>query len=133
MGNLSWQVPSQSDPTFEKPYSEATAQLIDEEARALVQASYDRTMALLTEKRAECELVAQKLLEQEVLSRDDMVELLGPRPFEEKSTYEEFVEGTGDMDEDTSLPPGLQDVFGEKPPPPEPAVACEDGATASRK
>ena len=53
--------------------------------------------------------MAEKLLEKEVLNRDDMVELLGPRPFEEKHTYEQFVAGTGSEEEDIELPAGLKD------------------------
>nr|XP_046251229.1 AFG3-like protein 1 isoform X2 [Scatophagus argus] len=109
VGQVSFDLPRQGEMVMEKPYSEATAELIDEEVRELVDRAYQRTVQLIEDKKELVEMVGKRLLEREVLDKADMVELLGPRPFEEKSTYEEFVEGTGSFEEDTSLPEGLRD------------------------
>ncbi|XP_069757327.1 mitochondrial inner membrane m-AAA protease component AFG3L2-like isoform X2 [Narcine bancroftii] len=109
LGQVSFDLPRQGDVLVEKPYSESTAQIIDEEVRSLIGAASQRTFMLLNKKRQEVEKVAERLLEKEVLDKTDMVDLLGPRPFTEKSTYEEFVEGTGSFEEDTTLPEGLKD------------------------
>ncbi|XP_053343075.1 AFG3-like protein 2 [Clarias gariepinus] len=114
VGQLSFDLPRRGDMVMEKPYSEATAELIDQEVRELVDKAYQTTLTLIKEKRDLVEKVGKRLLEKEVLDKADMVELLGPRPFEEKSTYEEFVEGTGSLEEDTSLPEGLKDWNTEK-------------------
>uniref|UniRef100_A0A4W3HBV4 AAA+ ATPase domain-containing protein n=1 Tax=Callorhinchus milii TaxID=7868 RepID=A0A4W3HBV4_CALMI len=109
VGQVSFDLPRQGEMALEKPYSEATARLIDEEVRTLINMAYEKTLTLLTEKRSDVQKVAVRLLEKEVLDKADLLELLGPRPFAEKSTYEEFVEGTGSLEEDTSLPEGLKD------------------------
>uniref|UniRef100_A0A4W4HC01 AAA+ ATPase domain-containing protein n=1 Tax=Electrophorus electricus TaxID=8005 RepID=A0A4W4HC01_ELEEL len=106
VGQVSFDLPRQGEMVLEKPYSEATARLIDTEVRILISTAYQRTIHRLS---AFDHQVALRLLEKEVLDKNDMVELLGQRPFAEKSTYEEFVEGTGGMDEDTTLPDGLKD------------------------
>ncbi|KAM4572500.1 mitochondrial inner membrane m-AAA protease component AFG3L1 isoform 2-T2 [Odontesthes bonariensis] len=109
VGQVSFDLPRQGEMVLEKPYSEATAELIDEEVRVLVDRAYEFTLQLVKDKKDLVDLVGKRLLEREVLDKADMLELLGPRPFEEKSTYEEFVEGTGSFEEDTSLPEGLRD------------------------
>ncbi|GMT00348.1 hypothetical protein PENTCL1PPCAC_22522, partial [Pristionchus entomophagus] len=108
VGPLSFETAQPGEMAFDKPYSESTAQLIDQEVRDIVNGALKRTRDLLLSKRDEIDKVAVRLLEKEVLSRGDMIELLGPRPFVEKHTYEEMVAGTGGMDEDTSLPEGLK-------------------------
>ncbi|CAI9532351.1 unnamed protein product, partial [Staurois parvus] len=114
LGQVSFDLGRQGDILADKPYSEATAELIDQEARDLISAAYDRTLELLTRCKDQVEKVGKLLLEKEVLEKSDMIELLGPRPFPEKSTYEEFVEGTGSFEEDITLPEGLKDWNQEK-------------------
>lgn len=77
-----------------KPYSEETARMIDERARTLVNEALERTRALLTKHREDVERVAKRLLEKEVLNREDIVGLLGPRPFASKHAYDELSAGT---------------------------------------
>ncbi|XP_040899638.1 AFG3-like protein 1 isoform X2 [Toxotes jaculatrix] len=108
VGQVSFELPQQGNIVTEKPFSESTAQLIDQEVRLLIDAAFQRTLQLVTDKKEMVEKVAKHLLQKEILDKADMVELLGPRPFHEKSSYEEFVEGLGESEEDTSLPQGLK-------------------------
>jgi AFG3 family protein len=90
VGNISFN--DQQD-QFNKPYSEKTSELIDEEVRVLIRSVYDRTKSLLNEKREGLEKLAQKLLEKEILFQSDLEEILGKRPFDNRTTYDEFVNG----------------------------------------
>ncbi|CAG9824210.1 unnamed protein product [Phaedon cochleariae] len=119
VGNVSFDMPREGEMVMEKPYSETTAQLIDVEVRKLIEGAHKRTTQLLTERKEQVAKVAERLLKQEIISREDMIELLGKRPFPEKSTYEEFVEGTGSFEEDTTLPEGLKDWNKDKTKGPE--------------
>jgi len=64
---------------FQKPYSDDTATLIDDEVRKLVDSQYQRAIELLTEKRSELEILAQQLLDKEVLLKSDVERLIGLR------------------------------------------------------
>lgn len=81
VGNISFHDPSQSEYTFSKPYSENTAQTIDEEVRMIVDKSFKRTRKLLLDKKQQLDSVAQELLQKEVIFQQDLERLIGPRPF----------------------------------------------------
>jgi AFG3 family protein len=82
--------PNNEDEYGTQPYSQATARMIDEEVRKMIAEAYNATVVLLTEKLPDIEKVAQRLMEKEVLAREDMRDLLGPRPFPEHTTYEQL-------------------------------------------
>ncbi len=71
---------------FQRPYSETTAAMIDEEVRRLLDEQFERAKALLRERREELELLARTLLEKEVLLKSDIEKLIGPRPTGHPST-----------------------------------------------
>jgi AFG3 family protein len=99
VGNVSFYDP-QGEYQFNKPYSDTTAEMIDNEVRKLVDDVYQKTKVLLNEKREGLENIAQKLLEKEVLFQSDLEEILGKRPFDERTTYDKFVNGEAALNPD---------------------------------
>jgi AFG3 family protein len=94
IGNISFHDSKQSEYSFTKPYSEETARTIDQEVSILIETSYKRTKDLLKKKKNELEIVAGELLEKEIIFQSDLERLIGKRPFEKQTTYQEFTNGT---------------------------------------
>ena len=81
LGNISfYDSTGQYEQSLQKPYGEQTAQLIDEEVRLLVRQVYEHTKALLEEHREKLQTLAELLLEKEVVLREDLERIFGPRP-----------------------------------------------------
>ena len=85
-----------------KPFAEATAQMIDAEVSRIVHEAYKQCQDLLTEKKKQVGVVAEELLRKEMLDRNDMVRLLGPREWDENK---EFVKYFGPGGEKSAPPP----------------------------
>ena len=88
-----------------KPFSEETARNIDHEVRRIVDEAYKQCRDLLTEKKKEIGLVAEELLAKEVLGRDDLIRILGKRPFEDNKEFSKYFDGTGGPIGGKSAPP----------------------------
>ena len=93
IGNVSFYDPSQEN-TFQKPFSEETGKIIDEEVRKMIDAAYHRTLDLLTLRKGEVEKLAKELLDKEVLHKSDVEALIGMRPYEEEKVVTFDVEET---------------------------------------
>lgn len=102
IGNVSFYDSKQSEYNFNKPYSEATGQTIDEEVRKIINACYDRVKELLMDKKKELEIVAKELLEKEIIFQNDLERLIGKRPFGKQTTYQAYT--NGEMDKKSLSP-----------------------------
>jgi cell division protease FtsH len=105
IGNVSFYDSKADGYKMTKPYSETTAETIDDEVRKLIASAYDRTLTLLTSKKGELETLAKELLEKEILFQADLEKLIGKRPFEKETTYQAFTnkkETDSEVDKDKS-------------------------------
>ncbi|KAL5740583.1 hypothetical protein ACOSP7_029469 [Xanthoceras sorbifolium] len=96
----------QREDTYEmtKPYSSKTGAIIDNEVRELVAKAYDHTIKLIEEHKEQVAQIAELLLEKEVLHQEDLVRVLGERPFKtaEPTNYDRFKQGFVDEDDKAS-------------------------------
>jgi AFG3 family protein len=85
VGNLTYYDSSGND-AFVKPYSENTAKTIDEEISKMIELQYQRAIDILDNNKEKLTVLAELLLEKEVIFKDDLIKIFGVRPFEEEST-----------------------------------------------
>ena len=91
LGNITYYDSSgESEYNFTKPYSEDTARKIDHEISEIIEKQYDRAISLLTSSKDNLIKLADRLLEKEVIFKDDLENILGKRPY--KSNEEKIEE-----------------------------------------
>ena len=83
IGNRSY-YDSSGESQFQKPYSDETARIIDEEVSKIIETAYLKAKELLSSHKDQLDQLAGKLLEKEVIFKDDLIEVLGPRQWEEE-------------------------------------------------
>ena len=90
VGNISfYDSTGQSDYGITKPFSEKTAETIDREVRRIVEEAYSKAKELLLSHRAQLDELASQLYEKEVLFREDLERIYGPRPWDEQKALPE--------------------------------------------
>jgi cell division protease FtsH len=106
VGNISYYDSSgQSDYSFSKPYSEKTAELIDQEAKKLIEEQYLRALNVLKENGAGHKELGERLLEREVIFGEDLEKIFGKRKWDKKpepTKEESSIEGAALDETDTT-------------------------------
>ncbi|WP_026945354.1 ATP-dependent zinc metalloprotease FtsH [Algoriphagus marincola] len=117
LGNVSFYDSKSDGYKMTKPYSEATAEMIDQEVHKLIEFAYHRTLDLLKERREELETLAKELLEKEILFQSDLEKLIGKRPFAKETTYQAYTNGKNKeevkMAEDAEIKAKSEEVSSE--------------------
>ncbi len=117
VGNISYYDSSgQQEYTFGKPYSEHTAQIIDEEVKKLIDKAYTRTKDLLLNHKEELHTLANRLLEREVLFKEDLEQIFGKRKWEDKSEMAHLIQPNGNPVNET-IPSIVIPPAGDQPAP----------------
>ncbi len=99
LGNISfYDSTGRYEQMLQKPYSEATAEKIDDRVHQLVESAYERTKQVLQEHRDELDQLAQRLLEKEVVMKADLEDIFGKRP-EKEDAEEALIEESRDQSE----------------------------------
>lgn len=104
LGNVTFYDSSgQNDYGFTKPYSEVTAKLIDDEISKIIEEQYQRAIQILKEHKDKLTTLANRLLEKEVIFKDDLEHIFGKRPFEvvEEAVSPQNIENSEETSEET--------------------------------
>ena len=89
LGNITYYDSSgQNEYGFSKPYSEETAQKIDEEISKIIEKQYQRAISILEKNKDKLTQLADRLLEKEVIFKDDLEKIFGERPFKKEESQE---------------------------------------------
>ncbi len=93
VGNISYyDSTGRNEYAFTKPYSEKTAQVIDEEISVLIEKAYKNAKEILLKHKEELTKLAATLLEKEVIFRDDVEEIFGKRPWDDQEEDKDILE-----------------------------------------
>jgi cell division protease FtsH len=107
VGNISFYDSTGSgDYNFTKPYSEKTAELIDQEVKTIIEAEYSRAKQLLRDNKDKLTQLAKQLLEKEVIFKEDLITIFGKRPFDKDETLIPHNNGKASTEDSEKLSKG---------------------------